>query len=396
MKKKLQSNIFIRNNYFLIILFIILFSNVTLVQAKKLDIIITDLNDKEINEIYENEYFKLSVLDFDQNDTPYLINVDIEFNGFLYNIDENAEIILQAPEVDSDRLFEINVSKEGYNSINKTLTILNNDSQVQLPKLFITPEFYTVEAGKQFAIFVKDSDENPIFGVDVAIQSFGSISITDDAGKAWLTAPENKESVTIIAQKNGYIGSKIDIKVNIPEYWWVSFIKSPYFPVFIAVIILFMAIIFVNHKQKKSVFNRAQEITNETTLEKHDIIKKTTSSLSNNGKEKSYDQKYHEYSVRIKPDRDPKVEEIRISRPRKEKEIVSVESKEEETEKIINRKKIQRHDNNWFEGTEDIRYEIDKLTGKVDEDGIDKWYEGIDTLREKIDEKVKKKDKKKE
>ena len=97
----------------------------------------------------------------------------------------------------------------------------------------------------------------------------------------------------------------------------------------------------------------------------------------------------------VKPDEDPKVEEIRISRPRKEKEVVDVETEDDETEKVINKKKLQQRDYDWFEGSDDVQYEIDKLTGEVDEEGLDKWYEGVDGLKEKIDEKVKKKDKKK-
>ena len=42
-----------------------------------------------------------------------------------------------------------------------------------------------------------------------------------------------------------------------------------------------------------------------------------------------------------------------------------------------------------------MRYEIDKLTGEVDEEGLDKWFEGVSDLKVKIDEKIKKKDKKK-
>ena len=54
----MHSNICVKYCYILILLFILLISNVTLAQAKKLDILITDLNGEEINEIYENEYFK--------------------------------------------------------------------------------------------------------------------------------------------------------------------------------------------------------------------------------------------------------------------------------------------------------------------------------------------------
>jgi hypothetical protein len=392
----MRSNISVKYSYILIFLFILIFSNITLAQAKQLDILITDLNGEEINEIYENEYFKVNVLDFDQNDTPYVIYVNIEFNGFSYTIDESAEIILQAPEGDSDISFEIFASKEGYNSTNKTITILNNESQNEFPELRVYPEFYTVEAGNKFAVFVEDKNENAISGVTVAVQSFGAPSITDDLGKAWLTAPEDKDSITILAQKYGYVNGNVEIKVNIPEFWWEIFIKSPYFPIIIAILFLLFVILFVNQRQKKSVFNRSKEISNEKTLGKYDISGKTTLSSSDESKEKLDDQSSLKDAVRIKPDQDPKVEEIRISRPRKEKEIVHMESKEDETEKIINRKKIQRRDYDWFEGIDDIRYEIDKLTGEVDEEGLDKWYEGIDALREKIDEKVKKKDKKKD
>ena len=130
-------------------------------------------------------------------------------------------------------------------------------------------------------------------------------------------------------------------------------------------------------------------------MAKYDSDVKTTSSLPSESKEKLDDQSSLKDAVRIQSQQEAKVEEIRISKPRKEKEVVPVESQEDETEKVINRKKTQKRDYDWFEGTDDIRYEIDKLTGEIDEEGVDKWYEGAGTLKEKIDEKMKKKDKKK-
>jgi hypothetical protein len=101
-------------------------------------------------------------------------------------------------------------------------------------------------------------------------------------------------------------------------------------------------------------------------------------------------------NIDMESERGPKVEEIRISRPRKEKEIVPINAEEEKVDEAIPRKVRRRHEYDWFEGTDDIRYEIDKITGKIDEEGADKWFEGIDDIRAKIDEKVKKKDKKKD
>ncbi|MEA2055573.1 MAG: hypothetical protein U9O49_01920, partial [Candidatus Thermoplasmatota archaeon] len=95
-------------------------------------------------------------------------------------------------------------------------------------------------------------------------------------------------------------------------------------------------------------------------------------------------------------ERDSKVEEIRISRPRKEKEIVSVTGdKIKEGKKVMPVQSHKSDDGDWFQGTDAIRYEIDKLTGEIDEENLDKWFEGIDDIRVKIDEKIKKKDKKK-
>jgi hypothetical protein len=130
-------------------------------------------------------------------------------------------------------------------------------------------------------------------------------------------------------------------------------------------------------------------------MEKFETDKKSPTPMSDKINKKLDSHTSIKGTVRVKSDQDSKVEEIRISRSRKQKEIVPVKEKQDETEKIINRKKMQRHNYDWFEGKDNVRYEIDKITGEVDEHGVDKWYEGIEGLREKIDEKVKNKDKKK-
>lgn len=378
----------------LIFLLFILFSNIYIVKGDDLDIQITDLIGQEISVINEEEHFKISVLDLDQIATPYLVNVNLEFNGLPYSIGETAEIILQAPEVDSDISFEISAFKEGYNSTKKSITILNNDTEPNDTVLIVIPESFTVEAGERFSVLITDENGDPISGVEVAIQSYGEKRITDDNGRAWLTAPDDIESITIRAEKDDAEGEQ-DIEVNIPKPWWNTFINSPYFPIIIAVIFLLVAIIYVNHRQKKSVYSRAKEISNGKTLQRYDAGEVTTSEPIESKNEKIENYTSLKEPVRTRPNQDPKVEEIRISRPRKEKEIVPVESEEDETEKIINRKKMQKRDYDWFEGKEDVRYEIDKITGEVDEEGMDKWYEGVEGLKETIDEKVKKKDKKK-
>ena len=381
----MRSYISCKYNFIIIvlILILILFSNITIAQGNQLDILITNFYGEEINEINENEHFKISVLDFEQIDSPYLIDVNIEFNDILFSIGESAELILQAPEVNSDLSFVITAFKEGFNSTNKTLIILNNESHDERLDLLVVPDDFTIDAGERFSVKVMDENGKAVSGVEVAIQSFGDKEITDSYGRVWLIAPEDKEKITIIAQKEGYNKGNIKIGVNLQRPWWQDFFGNPYFPLLVGTIILIFAIIFVNIKQKKSFFNRAGEISKEKNLGKNDGELKEDNSESS----EIFGSKE---AIRVKSNQDAKVEEIRISRPRKEKKVIPVSSEKDETEKLINKNKMQKHGHDWFKGTDDIRYEIDKLTGEIDEDGIDKWYEGVDDIREKIDEKMKK------
>ena len=379
----MRSYISSKYNFMIIVLILLIFSNITIAQGNQLDILITNFYGDEINEINENEYFKISVLDFEQVGSPYLIDVNIEFNGILFSIGESAELILQAPEVNSDISFIISAFKEGYNSTDKTIKILNNESDDEPLGLLVIPDDFTIDAGERFSVKVIDENGKIVSGVEVAIQSFGDKETTNSNGRVWLIAPEDKEIVTIIAQKEGYNKGNAKIGVNLKHPWWQDFFGNPYFPLFVGAIILIFAIIFVNIKQRKSIFDRAGEISKEKKMEEDGReLKKDIS-----GSSRLFDKKEE---IRIKSNHEAKVEEIRITRPRKEREVVPVSSEENETERLINKKKMQKNDYDWFKGTDDIRYEIDKITGEIDEDGIDKWYEGVDDIREKIDEKMKK------
>jgi len=384
-------NIFIVTIIVLTIYFTITVS-ISVAQENQLYIHISDEDGFAISEINEEESFLISIYTLDETSTPeWIINVDVEFNGIHYTIDEDAEITLQAPKIDSDEKFEIIATKEGYTSASDNITILNtNQEQLSIS----LPEGLTVDGGQKFSILITDEKGNPIIGALVAIENFGETKTTDDSGRQWLTAPNDQERIRIIAQKDGYEQKILPIEVNIEQPWWIVFLYSPYFPIIIAVIVLLFAIIYVNHRQKKSIYERASQISNEKTMERYDKDEKSKSDGSDKTKKEIIRESTLNDGVRTKPDQDPKVEEIRISRPRKEKEVVPVDAEEDETEKVIKRKQMQKRDYDWFEGTEDTRYEIDKLTGKIDEDGIDKWYEGVDGLKDKIDEKVKKKDKK--
>lgn len=391
----MRSSISAYKNYYYFVFLLILGSIImplSIAQDNQLYIYITNNDGYPIDEIEEEQYFTISVYTLDEIQVPtWETNVAIEFNDLSFTIDDSAEIIIQAPIVNLDKIFYITASKQGYNSSNITIKILNN-----LSKKLTISTVDVVDGGKLFSVYVFDEKGEPVPQAIVGISNILEESDeTDDAGRAWLTAPEDKDTIKIIAQKNGYVSDDIIMKVNIPQHWWESFIKSQYFPIIIAFIFLIFAIIFVNQRQKKSIFARAKEISNNKTMEKFNTSEKNDSSLSNNINKKIDKHSSIKAPLRIKSNQDSKVEEIRISRYRKEKEIVPVEEKTDQTEKIINRKKMKRHDYDWFEGKDNMRYEIDKITGEVDEQGVDKWYEGVDGLKDKINQKVKNKDKKK-
>lgn len=274
-------------------------------------------------------------------------------------------------------------------------------------KLIVTLDKRNFEANEPFSVTVTDENGNPIEGATVGIQSYtgeGSLAITDAEGLAQLVVPEGKDEnikITVKAQKEGYIAGTTTAWVNRESGILDLLMESPYTPIFIAVIFLILAIVFVNLRQKKLekfVGSRAREISEGQVLRRYSPNGIIVSSLP--GGKKTEDKSVNQYVSKegddIAAKKEPKVEEIRISRPQKDKKIVTVKTEKEEPRKVIPRKTIKKHDYDWFEGTDDIRYEIDRLTGEIDEEGLDKWFEGIDDIRAKIDEKLKKKGKEKE
>ena len=382
--------------FILLVLNIFCIPNVLADQEDELVIYLTDENDNPISELYEEIHFKVSVYVLNESGKPdWLTEVDIKFNEKPYRItgEEVVEITLQAPLVDGDTPFNISVSKEGYTSNYTILTVLN--SAVELPQLIVTPEKWTVNVNEEFSVLVttineKGEEVNVSEGIAVSILEEPGVKDTNSDGRVWLIAPDNPGDITIQAQKDDeYKLGQATIVVKEAPTWW-SFIYSTYFPIAAAIICLICVIIFVNIRSRRSIYDRAKEISNEKMIKRHEIEEKDIAK-SEVKKDILDFEGFSGKPVRSQSSNDSKVEEIRISRSRREKEIVKVETDEDKANKIATEKRIKKKDYDWFEGTDDIRYEIDKLTGEIDEDGIDKWFEGVGDLKDKIDKKVKKK-----
>jgi len=402
MRKKIYP--LIRDNHIIILftLLIILFSNIftsNLVTAQEQELILDVTNEsyEHVSEMEEGEYFLVSAYILDEDNQPvYQTGVEIEFNGEKYQItieDDNFEISIEAAQVSEDTIFTVKASKTGFKSDNVNITVLNK------PQLIITPDSYTVEANKQFSVVVTDENGKFVAGTTVGIQSCNGknyVDITNENGRAWLTTPEGRNEIILIAQKEGCIdGKPIILGVNTNPSIIELIFGNPYTPIFIAIVLLILAVLFVNFKQKRTITKIPEEIFEEhpskkyTTSRKNGLISnhKVISKPVKNNKSKG--------DIRTEPKRGPKIEEIRINRSNKDKKIVSISSEKQEKRKNSTSKTTRRHEYDWFEGTHDIRYEIDKITGKIDEERLDRWFEGMDDIRAKIDEKVKKRDKEK-
>jgi len=405
MRKKIHPNIrvgFIALSITFFVLLILSIFGTTVVLADtddQLTIYVTDEDKNEISEIYEGEYFIVSVYVRGELGKPiFLTDLEITFDEKPYQItdQEDPVRIIEASAVDSDTTFTITASKEGYISGELSLEIL--DSVSSLPKLIVTLEKYTVNVDEDFSVVVTVVDENeiekPVENVAVSILNSFEKEYTDSNGRVWLTAPDSPGQFKIQAQKDGvYTIGQASIKVNDIAHWW-EIIYDSYFQIALAIACLAFAIVFVNIRSRKNIYGRSKEITNEKMINKY-TPKDDIATKLNDKKEEINLQGFSGAPVRSQPKKDPRVEEIRISRLKKEKEIVKVETQGDKADKVVSEKRIKRKDYDWFEGTDDMRYEIDKMTGEVDEEGLDKWFEGVSDLKVKIDEKIKKKDKKK-
>ncbi|MEF8849105.1 MAG: hypothetical protein V5A68_08260 [Candidatus Thermoplasmatota archaeon] len=352
------------------ILVLVLFLNLALLSAsaeKNMEIFI-----EPQEKIYEGEEYTISVYDNKTNQflTDVLIEIEYETGNF-YRITEEkgGEITLTAPQIQEDREFYIKANKTGYK---ETETSLNISNKIALS--IYLPDGETVDANKYFTVKVTEESINgkPVPNATVAIQGWGTgenTKKTDNNGRAFLKAPENREEITIKAMKEpGFKTAQITAKINIPTPWWESMIASPYFPIIISGIILLSAIIIVNIT-KKSPLDKIKQETNEI---KREADKK--------------DDGPHG-SVITPKKKGAKVEEIRISRPKKEKKVVDLDNEKEETISLRKHKKASK--NEWFHGTSEDKFELGKITGEIDEDQKDKWFEGINEIRDKIDNKLK-------
>ncbi|MCX6665875.1 MAG: hypothetical protein NT038_07465 [Euryarchaeota archaeon] len=280
--------------------------------------------------------------------------------------------------------FSINVSKSGYQSLEQEAIII-------IGVLDVT----TVQTGDVLSVQVTDDNENAVSEASVYIQDQGAVKQTDNEGKASLAAPfvDANTKVYLVVHKDGYEDvSKIipvtNVGTSAGESDWMLL-----YPIIIAVIavVIFMVVVRLRKRKKPKPIDDPDW---NFSSQKERSMRDENQSFSHRSHEKERTEQKAKDTITVVQTDDPRIEEIRLHRTTKQKEttIISDEAKPtEETQQALKTKPDQ-----WFEGTDELRYKVDKLTGKIDEQGADKWFEGKKKVQEKIDEAISKKNKKKE
>jgi len=303
------------------------------------------------------------------------------------------EVRISAPRFDMYREFVITASKPSFPDEEMLITVIKG-------KLNMVIDRGTVEEGRSFQVTVHDQNDDVIPDCLVYIQTsdgqLGDSDLTNTQGVVYLSAPSIKnesDNVSVIAYKDGYVGNTTGIRVEDVPVITIAADLYSILPIVIAIVVVIVAMVIV-HMRKTAGHPEMVEEIEAPPLEEIPKVKKHSFFSSRSQKiyaQTSEEPKSIEMSIPVKGE--SRVEEIRIPASTKRKETMYISAEKEPTQTPRNGKKPEEQ---VFEGTDELRYTIDRLTGKIDEKQKDRWFEGTTDVRKKVDEAINKKYKKKD
>ncbi|MEM4257983.1 MAG: Ig-like domain-containing protein [Candidatus Thermoplasmatota archaeon] len=335
--------------------------------------------------LYENEYYDLEVLDAQTKTILYNVIVTTPWNTTI-TTQAIPNVCIRAPNYEIYPQFIITISKENYQSLETTIFVLKGT-------LTIVTTQESVKEYEQFQVTIHDQNNQKIQGATVTINSPNAAPATTNAqGKALLIAPETDttKQFLITAFKEGYKPGSNQIQIEASSTALLP-LDSDKIYIICALIILFCAVIFVKIRQRRSTTELSQTQTINQNYDPQIHARQQKLNKNHSYKQpRTPDTQNHE-KIHVH-EKGAKIEEIRIQSADQKKEtkiITAANNKPAEQDR-------KKDANEWFTGTEYMRYKLDEMTGKIDTQTTGKWFEGVDSIKLKVDEKLKQNYKKKE
>jgi len=343
-----------------------------------------DWNESVGTMVFEGKSYDITVCT--ENDTV-IMNATITVLGKTYQTNYSLPFItIEAPSFDISDTILITATKEGYQPGTLELSVLKGE-------LYVHTDRVIVNENTQFEVIVTDQDNTAIEGALVYITKDSSPILTDQQGQAFAQAPEIDIFTTMEIQviKAGYLPGSTTIRIENVETTFFSFTEAKFLqilPVLLALFVVIISILYVYIRKKKGTTNAPKEIQGvppdkppHKQIDMHQRLKTDASRFPEMEKKDV-----------INSCVEPRIEEIRIPVQSKKKET-TILPEEIENEQAV--KDEEKHQDEWFKGQDYMRYKIDELTGKIDQQTDGKWFEGEQDTKYKVDEALKKNLKKK-
>jgi hypothetical protein len=334
--------------------------------------------------VFEGKSYDITVST--ENESVILgVNITVFGNTSLTNLSEPF-VTVEIPSFEQSDPFVINATKEGYRKGTIQLTILKGE-------LTIKTDQVVVEENTEFQVTVTDQDNNPVDDAIVSVTEDASPIHTNQLGKALVQAPEIDVLTTTTIQviKSGYLPGSTTIRIENVEGSIFNLTESKFLqilPVLLAILVVIISILYVFLRQRRAPTKMPYNSQGKTPDEPRHYHKEKQQRF------KTETAKYPETEKRnisrSKPE--SRVEEIRIPVQSRKKET-TILTEEKEAEQIPEDE--NKHPDEWFKGQDYMRYKIDELTGKIDQNTDGKWFEGEQDTKDKVDEALKKNLKKK-
>jgi len=318
-----------------------------------------------------------------ENELTPAYNVTITITAFeevYVTSTELTWVTIETPNFEEYSEFVITATKEGCASAEQYVIVSKGD-------LFVSADRDTVEEEGSFSVTITDQYDTPISGVTVYVEGHENVfDTTNDNGKAYINAPEvdADTEIGITVVKSGYYYGSSTIHVENVKATGMGDFLSKIFEVSLIVFALFIvifAMLFVRLRKK--------------TPSKTDVLQINKKLPRDNKETLSTKRPLSKQAIPINKTIE---EKIPTSAKGSHVEIIRIHTKgdkKKETKHILDKKEPSKifalNKNNeyeWFNGTDYMKYKINKLTGDINEKPADKWFAGEDIIRFKVDKKL--------